>query len=153
MEHGQEQEGFSYYEKRLCLLLFLSALPNAFALMQTLVTQYTPQHHCALTDVMDEFKTKVWQICGVRQLRTSLLLNCLQFLLTNSWWLNIILSITWTDWLASASWVFGSTDKSIYLKFWALLSLDDFSFVVIFTFFWASKECINIYIFLSKWTY
>ena len=62
MEHGQKQDGFSYYEKRLCILLFLSSLPNSFTTMQTLVTQYTPQHHCALTDVMDEFKTKVWQL-------------------------------------------------------------------------------------------
>jgi len=61
MEHRQKQDGFSYYEKRLCILLFLSSLPNAFALLQTLVTQYTPQHLCALTDIMDEFKTKVWK--------------------------------------------------------------------------------------------
>jgi len=62
MEHGQKQDGFSYYEKRLCILIFLSSLPNTFSAMQSLVTQYTPQHHCALTDVLDEFKTKVRQL-------------------------------------------------------------------------------------------
>jgi len=59
MEDGQTNDEFSYCEKRLCILLFLSALPNSFATLQSLVTQYTPQHHCALTDVFDEFKPKV----------------------------------------------------------------------------------------------
>jgi len=62
MERGHREDGFSFYEKRLCILLFLSSLPNSFSTLQSLVAQYTPQHHCALTDVMDEFKTKVWKI-------------------------------------------------------------------------------------------
>jgi len=61
MEDGKTEDGFSYYEKRLCILLFLSSLPNSFPVLQSLVTQYTPKHHCALNDVMDEFTTKVWK--------------------------------------------------------------------------------------------
>ncbi|XP_076808778.1 uncharacterized protein LOC143451895 [Clavelina lepadiformis] len=44
---------FGYYEKRLCFLLFLSAIPNAFPLLQSLVNQYTPPYRCDVSSIMD----------------------------------------------------------------------------------------------------
>jgi len=48
-----------YYEKRLCVLLFLSSIPNAFPVIQTLVTQFTPPHYCDLTDLIKATEEKV----------------------------------------------------------------------------------------------
>jgi len=46
-----ENENFGYYEKRLCFLLFLSSIPNAFSTLYIVVSQYAPFHTCALQDL------------------------------------------------------------------------------------------------------
>nr|CAB3266149.1 organic cation transporter protein-like [Phallusia mammillata] len=49
MENLDEKRQFGRYEKRLCLLMFLAAIPNPFSNLQFLVTQYTPPFYCATT--------------------------------------------------------------------------------------------------------
>ncbi|CAK8675784.1 unnamed protein product [Clavelina lepadiformis] len=44
---------FGYYEKRLCFLLFLSSIPNAFTILQSLVNQYTPSYRCDVSSIVN----------------------------------------------------------------------------------------------------
>jgi len=54
-----DEENIGYYEKRLCVLLFLSSIPNAFATMFIIVTQYKPPHNCGLEDLREDLSVKV----------------------------------------------------------------------------------------------
>jgi len=61
MKFPLHKEELGRYQKRLCMLIVLASVPNAFPALQPLVTQYTPDHHC---DVMQIFNiTSVEQVC------------------------------------------------------------------------------------------
>ncbi|XP_076804376.1 organic cation/carnitine transporter 2-like isoform X4 [Clavelina lepadiformis] len=49
---------FGYYEKRLCFLLFLSSIPNAFPLLQSLVNNYTPPFRCDVSSIVNKEAAK-----------------------------------------------------------------------------------------------
>jgi len=66
----KDQQYFGYYEKRLCILIFLSSIPNAFATFFVVVTQYKPPHNCGLEGLRKDLTTMVM----------SVLRNALQFL-------------------------------------------------------------------------
>ncbi|XP_076804378.1 organic cation transporter protein-like [Clavelina lepadiformis] len=53
-----QSNDFGYYEKRLCFLLFLSAIPNAFPLFQSLVNQYVPPYRCDVSAIVDNVKNE-----------------------------------------------------------------------------------------------
>jgi len=46
MKLSWRDEEFGRYEKRLCVLILLASILNPFPVLQPLVTQYTPDHHC-----------------------------------------------------------------------------------------------------------
>ncbi|CAK8682750.1 unnamed protein product [Clavelina lepadiformis] len=47
---------FGYYEKRLCFLLLLSTIPNAFSVLQSLVNHFTPPFRCDLSSIVNNAK-------------------------------------------------------------------------------------------------
>lgn len=53
MEVLWNDEEFGTYEKRLCFLLFFATIPNAFPVLQPLVTQYTPNHYCDVRSILN----------------------------------------------------------------------------------------------------
>ncbi|CAK8691473.1 unnamed protein product [Clavelina lepadiformis] len=53
-----QSNDFGYYEKRLCLLLLLSAIPNAFPLLQSLVNNYVPPYRCDVSAIVENAKNE-----------------------------------------------------------------------------------------------
>ncbi|XP_076804374.1 organic cation transporter protein-like isoform X2 [Clavelina lepadiformis] len=53
-----QSNDFGYYEKRLCFLLCLSAIPNAFPALQSLVNQYVPPYRCDVSSIVDNVKNE-----------------------------------------------------------------------------------------------